>query len=158
MRPSTLLITLCIIFLSCNNSKIDQDAETLKLMEVSRQWAMDAQTGNHEAILSYWSADAIVLMPGQPSFKGHDAIRKMFEDTSQIPGFEINLEPKETSVSESGNLGYVIGNNYVKVADSLGNSTTNFNKAVEIWKKQGDGSWKNAVDIFNSDPTLTSIR
>ena len=28
----------------------------------------------------------------------------------------------------------------------------------EIWKKQEDGTWKNAVDIYNSDPSITSIK
>ncbi len=158
MRPFVFLLAVFMIFISCDDSKTDQDKEAGKLMELSRQWARDAQTADRDAILNYWAEDAVVMMPGQPSAKGHDAIRKMLEDTSNIPGFEINWEPKEAHVSESGDLGYVIVNNYVKMADSVGNITTTFNKAVEIWKKQDDGTWKNVVDIFNSDPTLTSIR
>ena len=158
MRPFVFLLAVFMIFISCDDSKTDQDKEAGKLMELSRQWARDAQTADRDAILNYWAEDAVVMMPGQPSAKGHDAIRKMLEDTSNIPGFEINWEPKEAHVSESGDLGYVIGNNYVKMADSVGNITTTFNKAVEIWKKQDDGAWKNVVDIFNSDPTLTSIK
>ena len=41
--------------------------------------------------------------------------------------------------------------------DTLGNTKTVFNKGVEIWKKQADGSWKNVVDIANEDPSINSI-
>lgn len=108
--------------------------------------------------LSYWSDDAVVMAPGQPATIGKDALRKMLEMNTTIPGFEVNWEPKAAHVSESGDLAYSIGVNYMKMLDSLGNKITIFHKGVEVWKKQEDGSWKCVVDIFNKDPTLTSIK
>ena len=158
MKKPIYISLLAFVLFGCANQQVDQAAESKKLMELSRNWAAQAQTADSETILSNWATDAMVMPPGQGTVKGHDAIRKMLEESSKIPGFEINWEPKEAFVSQSGDLGYVIAHNYVKVTDSLGNTTTTFNKAVEIWKKQKDGSWKNVVDIFNHDPTLTSIK
>ena len=158
MKKSFYLLLLILGLSGCANQHVDQNAEAEKLMELSRNWALEAQSADNERILSNWAPDAMVMPPGQAAIKGHGAIRKMLEESSRIPGFEINWEPKEAFVSQSGDLGYVIAHNYIKVTDSLGNTITTFNKAVEIWKRQEDGSWKNAVDIFNHDPTLTSIK
>ena len=35
--------------------------------------------------------------------------------------------------------------------DASGKTIKDHGKFVEIWKKQADGSWKCAVDMFNSD-------
>ena len=158
MKKSFSILLLILGLSGCTNQHVDQDTEAEKLMELSRNWALEVQSADNERILSIWAPDAMVMPPGQAAIKGHDAIRKMLEESSKIPGFEINWEPKEAFVSQSGDLGYVIAHNYIKVTDSLGNTITTFNKAVEIWKRQEDGSWKNVVDIFNHDPTLTSIK
>lgn len=151
-------IGLLVILISCNEQAIDQEAEAEKLMELSREWALSAQEDDLERTLNYWAGDAILMSSGQPALNGHDEIMKMLEETSQIPGFEVNWEPKEAFVSKCGDLGYVIANNYFKFPDSVGNIATTYGRAVEIWKKQEDGTWKNAVDISTSDPSVTSIK
>ena len=127
-------------------------------MQLSREWAVTASSADIDKTVDYWSNDAVVMMTGQPPLKGHEAIRQMVEGSMQIPGFEIKWEPKESFVSQGGDLGYVLTNNYMKMPDPEGNLITIFNKGVEIWKKLDDGSWKCVVDIFNEDPTLTSIK
>ena len=128
-----------------------------KLMQLSRDWATTASSGDVNKTVDFWSKDAIVMMTGQPPLKGHEAIRQMVEGSMKIPGFEVKWEPKEAFVSQSGDLGYVLTINYMKMPDPEGNLVKIFNKGVEIWKKLEDGSWKCVVDIFNEDPTLTSI-
>ncbi|PHN01392.1 YybH family protein [Flavilitoribacter nigricans] len=152
---ATLLLLLGAV--SCNQSSIDQEAEADQLMALSREWAKAAQTDDLEKTLSYWAENALVMSPDQPPTNGHQDIRAMLESSAQIPGFEVNWEPKRAFVSKSGDLGYVIVNNYFKFPDSLGGTITTFGKGVEIWKKQEDGSWKNVIDIFNSDPSITSL-
>jgi ketosteroid isomerase-like protein len=160
MKIYQLILTfgLFFIFISCNVKSIDQKAEAEKLMELSREWALSAQKDDLERTLNYWAKDAILIGPDQPALKGHDEILKMLQETSQISGFEVNWEPKEAFVSKSGDLGYVIAHNYFKFPDSLGNIVTTYGMAVEIWKRDEDGTWKNSVDIFNSDPSISSIK
>lgn len=152
------IIGVFLIFISCNEQTIDQKAEAEKLMELSREWALSAQEDNLERTLDYWSEDAILMSSGQAALRGHDEIMKMLEETSQIPGFEVNWEPKEAFVSKCGDLGYVIADNYFKFPDSIGNIVTTYGRAVEIWRKQEDGTWKNVVDISTPDPSVTSIK
>ena len=160
MKNSLFIVAAAWLWLlaACNHQSIDQTAEAEKLMELSREWARAAQTDDLEKTLSYWAENALVMSPDQPSSQGHQQIRQMLEQSAQIPGFEVNWEPKAAFVAQSGDLGYVIVNNYFKFPDSLGGITTNFGKGVEIWKRQDDGSWKSVVDIFNGDPSITSIK
>ena len=140
------------------NQNAKQESEANKLMNLSREWSKSAATTDIEKTLSYWSADAVCLFPGQPIIKGTDQIRQMLMGTTHIPGFEVSWDPKEVTISQSGDLAYVLTLNYFKSLDSLGKTTTIFNKGVEIWKKQTDGEWKCVVDIYNDDPSLTAIR
>ena len=140
------------------DQSVDPKAEAEKLMQLSREWAQSASSHDVDKTLSFWAEDAVVMMPGQPKFKGHEAIRQMVKGSMQIPGFEVNWEPKEVFISQCGDLGYVLTHNYFKMPDPEGNIITTFNKGVEIWEKQDNGSWKCVIDIFNEDPTLTSIK
>ena len=127
-------------------------------MELSRSWAQSVKDKDIEKMLSYWAEDAIVMSPNEPSVVGIEALRGMVERSMKIPGFEINWEPQKAYVSKSGDLGYVIIKNYMTMpVDTLGNTRTIFNKGVEIWKKQENGTWKNVIDISNSDPSIKSL-
>ena len=149
---------LMILSNSCKETQVDQQAEADKLMELSRAWAKSVKEKDVEGMLSYWADDAILMSPNEAAVVGIDSLRAMVERSMKIPGFDINWNPQEAYVSESGDLGYVIFKNYMTMpADTLGNTRTTFNKGVEIWRKQADGSWKNIIDISNADPSINSI-
>jgi ketosteroid isomerase-like protein len=84
--------------------------------------------------------------------KGKAAIRAMVEGMSKIPGFRISWEPLSASVSQSGDMAYLVEQNQVTFSDSLGNPITEYNKAVTVWRKEADGSWKNVIDMWNAIP------
>ena len=156
MKNLIIVATLFFILSSfVENQVIDQKAEGEKLMEVSRQWA---NSQSNEEYLSYWADDAILIVPGQPTLRGKEEISKMLEGNAQVPGFKVDWEPQEAFVSKSGDLAYLIENISFAWNDSLGNQVKTFNKAVTIWKKQADGTWKNVVDTFNEDPSITSLK
>lgn len=143
---------------ACQEAPVDQQAEAEKLMELSRSWAQAVKDKDVEEMLSYWADDAILMSPNEAAVVGIDSLRAMVERSINIPGFEIYWNPQEAYVSRSGDLGYVIFKNYMTMpVDTMGNTRTVYSKGVEIWKKQEDGSWKNVIDISNSDPSITSI-
>ena len=155
----TVLILAAVLSLcSCTNPSIDQETEAENLMKISREWAASVKEKDVDKMLSYWAEDAILMSPNEAPVVGIESLRGMVERSMKIPGFEINWEPQEAYVSKSGDLGYVIIKNYMTMpVDTLGNTQTIFNKGVEIWRKQADGTWKNVVDISNADPSIESI-
>lgn len=152
MRKSIFISIAFPVLFSCTETKIDQKAEGKKLMQLSREWSRSASTDSLEKTLSYWADDAVVMSPGQAAIKGKDAIREMIQGMLKIPGFNISWEPLSVEVSASGDMAYMIEENKVTVSDSLGKPITEYNKAVTVWKKLADGSWKNVVDIWNAAP------
>ena len=144
-------IVLFILIAGCND-KVDTKADGEKLMELSREWSKLAAQNDIEKMLGYWAEDATVMFPGQLPIKGKKAIREMIEGTSKIPGFKISWEPLSSHVSKSGDMAYLIEQNQISMLDSTGKQITEFNKAVTVWRKEADGSWKNVVDIWNVNP------
>jgi uncharacterized protein (TIGR02246 family) len=152
MRSITAIL-LVLTTVGCNQTKVDKKAEGEKVMQLSKEWSQAASTGDVEKIVSYWADDAIVMSAGQPVFSGKPAIRKMVEESYKMPGFRISWQPQRVVVSESGDMAYLMENSQISFTDSTGKPVTMNNKAVSIWRKQVDGSWKNAVDI--STPEMT---
>lgn len=151
MKSFILILAISALF-SCNNEKIDTQKEGEKLMQLSREWSQAAEAGDLEKTIRYWSNDAIFISSGQPTLNNQQEIKGMVEGMYQIPGFKISWEPISVSVSESGDMAYMIEKNRVTYNDSIGNPITTTGRAVTIWKKNEMGEWKNVVEISADDP------
>jgi ketosteroid isomerase-like protein len=128
-----------------------------ELMQVSRNWAKAAATGNVDSVVAYWSDDAVLLHPDEPAYVGKAAIRKVVEGAMKVPNFSITWEPERASISQSGDMGYMIEHNRVTFTDSTGKAHTQYGKTVTIWKKDANGVWKNVVDISNPGQTERTL-
>jgi uncharacterized protein (TIGR02246 family) len=137
---------------ACGAPKSDSAAEGAKLMQTSRDWARVAATGDIDATLSYWADDAVIMPPGEPVLRGKEAIRAYLERSAKVPGFRISWEPLEAKISESGDMGYLIERTQVTINDPTGRPVTSSFRGLTVWRKQADGSWKNAVDVSNAGP------
>ena len=146
MKKLVSLVLLTTI-LSCTQKKADTKAEGEKIVQLSKEWSEAASKNDVEKTVSYWADDAILISAGQPTLNGKDAIRKMVEESFKMPGFKISWQPQNVVVSENGDMAYMIEDSQMTFSDSTEKSTTLNNKAVSIWRKQSDGSWKNVVDI-----------
>ena len=140
-----LLYTLTLI--GCSEKKIDKQEEGEKIMQLSKAWSQAAAAGDVQKIVSYWADDAVVISAGEPVLNGKQAITRMVEQSYKMPGFRISWQPQTVVVSESGDMAYLMEDSQISFKDSTGNPVFINNKAVTIWRRQADGSWKNAVDI-----------
>jgi uncharacterized protein (TIGR02246 family) len=145
-------IAFALTILSCNKQKVDKKAEGEKIMQLSREWSQVASTRDIEKTVSYWANNAFVMSPGQAPLNGKQSIRQMVTESFKTPGFQISWQPQNVEVSESGDMAYLIENSQVSFTDSAGKPITINSKAVTIWRKQADGTWKNVVDISSPMP------
>jgi uncharacterized protein (TIGR02246 family) len=143
---------LAALALSACGSRADPGQEEQKLMETSRAWSRAAQGGDVDSMLAYWSDDAVVIQPGQEVTRGREPLRAMIERMNKVPGFAISWEPLEARISDGGDMGYLIERTTLTMNGPDGKPVTQHFRAVTIWKKQADGSWKNVVDISNPGP------
>lgn len=136
---------------------MDLESERTALMQTSREWARVAASGEPERILAYWSDDAVVMPPGQPAVAGKAAIREFVRQTSALPGFTITWEPERASVSDGGDVGYMIERNRVTLRDADGVVREHFGKAVTVWRKNAAGEWRCVIDTWNENPTERAL-
>jgi ketosteroid isomerase-like protein len=54
-------------------------------------------------------------------------------------------------------MGYTLGTFVFQMSLPDGSTLTDNGKFTTIWKKQADGSWKVAVDTFNSDVPMVEM-
>jgi ketosteroid isomerase-like protein len=132
---------------------MDLGAERRMLLKRDADWAtLAARGGDVEAILSYWTDDAVVLPPGQPTIRGKAALREYVVASLRIPGFSISWKSTEDALSPDGSLAYLSGENRVTMQGPDGSPMTIAGRAVTIWRKEPDGQWRCAVDIWNEPP------
>lgn len=126
---------------------VDTDHETQTLLAADSAWQAVASAGEDaDSVLSFWTDDARVVMPGQVTLQGKDAIRQMITGSFATPGFRVTWVPERAVVSASGDLGYTVGTNAFTVPDSAGVPATMAGRYIAVWRKGTDGRWRCVED------------
>ena len=158
MRHIILMVLTGLLFASCstaNEPTAEQIQQEVKsLLETSQKWSDAFAT---EEYYSFIGKDGIMMAPDQPLLEGPNKIRTVLQQFQSLPGFDVTWIPQEAFVSKSADLGYTIDKMRVNFDGEDGETVNQFHKVVSIWNKDEKGEWKMAVDIWNTDPTLTSI-
>jgi ketosteroid isomerase-like protein len=132
---------------------MDVAAERILLLKRDAEWAIAASEGRDlERVLSYWTDDAIVMPPGLPAVIGKAALREYVQASMKIPGFRITWTSTDVTFSPEGNFAYMLGTNMVEMNGPDGTPVGRDGRAVTIWRKEADGEWRCAVDIWNAPP------
>ncbi|MFN2531046.1 MAG: DUF4440 domain-containing protein [Pyrinomonadaceae bacterium] len=156
-RPRiTLFVFLVLVFVlaACQTKTAAPDtraADENALTALDNDWSKAAGLKDVEKIVSYYSNDAVVMPPNSPSLTGKEPVRNFWKGMIGAPGFTGGWKPTKIEVARSGDLAYIGGTYELGANDANGKLMTDKGKYVEVWKKQADGSWKCAIDIFNSD-------
>lgn len=113
------------------------------LIETDKAFSdMSVKQGTAKAFDYYLVDDALQLPPGGPPIYGKDNIVGKMEKSSD-PDEILSWEPKDGSISRSGDLGYTWG--VFKVL--IKGRTVAEGKYLNIWTKHNDGSWRVKVDM-----------
>src|SRR5262249_30205839 len=104
-----------------------------------------------ERILEFYADDASILPMEEPIASGKQAIRREWSHILRIPGFRNAATATEVQVSRARDLGYTRGTYATTFDLADGTTATEQGKWVSVWKKQADGSWRVAVEIYNTD-------
>ena len=152
-RFGRVLTVFPLLLAAACQPKVDPVQSAQTLLETDRAWAtLVASNGSFDSIVGYWTADARVVLPGQPLLVGTEAIRGMVAGMRSIPGFRIGWTPDSAVVSTSGDVGYTFGTNSITAPDSTGTLRTMRGRYLTVWRKEPDGRWRCAFDISNEGP------
>ncbi len=135
------------------NHPMNLENEKDLLLQRDTEWARLASEGQDvERILWYWTDDAVVLPPGLSSVVGKAALREYVRASLRVLGFRITWVSTDAHFSPDGNLAYMFGQNAVTLNGANHEPMTTTGRAVTIWRRDADGVWRCAVDIWNEEP------
>ncbi len=145
-------LALILIVAGCNRQTVPDTraADESAVRDADAQWAKTAGANDLDGTVSYYTDDASLLPPNAPIATGKQAIRAVWA-TMLTPDTTVSWQVNKAEVARSGDLAYVMGTYRIAAKNPQGKSQEDRGKMVEVWKKQADGKWKTAADIFNSD-------
>jgi len=128
-----------------------RSSDELAIRETVAEWSKAASAKDLDKCISFYTDDASVLPFNAPIATGKDQIRNVWSQLMFNPGFNVRFGPTKIEVARSADLGYEIGTFELTLSDQAGELATHRGKYVVAWKKQTNGQWKAAADIFNTD-------
>ena len=117
-----LVIFALVLFLSRHHAMaFDAAAEEKKLLQRDAEWAALATAGKDvDKIVSYWTDDAVIIMPGQPIVEGKAAIRAYVASCVSNPVFKIHWKSRKVTFSPDGKMAYMPGTDEMTVPGPKG--------------------------------------
>jgi ketosteroid isomerase-like protein len=151
-NPSKLpaLAALALAITACQGgSGSELTVEDLAVIrQVTNAWQYHVGAADWESLMVVYTPNAVVMPPNGPTLHGHNAIKAFMAASPPITDVSLTIE----EIDGSGKLAFVRGT-YTMTLEPEGAAAPvqDRGKYVEIRRKQADGAWLIAVDIFNSD-------
>ena len=151
MRSRYLLLSVVLVLAAgiARSGRAQGDEQAIRKGDA--EWSHAAETKDLEKMVSFYAQDGSVLPFGAPIATGGEQVRQVWSHLMSLPGFSLTFAPTKVQVAKAGDIAYEVGTFALKLNDAQGNATTTPGKYVVVWKKQADGVWKAAADIFNTD-------
>jgi uncharacterized protein (TIGR02246 family) len=122
--------------------------DTAAIRAVSEQFSRFLLAQNFDALVRLYTDDAVFMPPHQPAVNGRTALRSWLDAFPKVTKFAFEID----AIDGREDLAYVRGRYSMTLhPDGAPGPIDDAGKFVEIRKKQADGSWPIAADIFNSD-------
>jgi ketosteroid isomerase-like protein len=145
---------LCAAAACAPGSRRSADAAAIRRSDSLMVSAINAH--DLDAWLGFLTEDIRLLPPGEPAVDGKAAVGPMLAGYLALPGFVMRHRARVIGVSQSGDLAYLTYRYEATAADSAQGTVTQRGKDLSIYRRQPDGSWKVAVDMWSPDEPTPS--
>jgi ketosteroid isomerase-like protein len=121
-----------------------------------------ASTGNADSLVTIGTSDAELMPPDEPAVHGRDAMKKWAE--TMFSQASVSGRYTSSDVTVSGDLAVVRYSGELTITPKAGGApATERIKGIHVMKRQADGTWKIAQDVWNSDapaaaPSLPPVK
>lgn len=166
MLPNRRLLS-CLVLASlaagCSNAPApapqpppDTRAADVQAVEnIEAAWLKDTASKDADKWVSYFTDDGSALYPGAATLNGKAAIKAAMAPYFSDSNFALEFHPTQTVASKGGDMVYSLGTYSMTMTNPKTKKPMNDKgKFLTVYVKQADGSWKAAVDTFNSDSAM----
>lgn len=126
------------------------------IKEMLNQYSLACNTGDFDLWISLWTDDGVQMPPDTPARIGKEQIREGMKPAFDQMNLDIAITIEEAKVY--GDLGLTRCTYTLKMTPKAGDETINAmpdGKALTLYERQSDGSWKIVYDCFNSNMSPT---
>ncbi len=136
---------------------VDPAVDAAAIEAVRAAEADAAEAGDTDAFLALMTDDIIAMPPNEGLITGKDALRAWLDGFTEQ--FDVTLEPYVTDeVEVSGDLAFErFSGVWTLTPKDGGESVTENLRGIHIYRRQADGSWKIARDVWNSSDPLPEM-
>ena len=118
------------------------DAQSRRAIEAAvDRYVAASNRGDAEALMALYEDECLVLPPDHEPIQGRRAIRDVL-----APGDRRGTRGEHAASEVDGKIGYLVGRYHLPPTDE---EPADSGKYVMCLKRQRDGSWKLAADIWN---------
>ena len=105
-----------------------------------------------DAVMPFWTEDAVVHFNGEAPLKGREAIGAMYRQ--RLPRLEtFRAETNSVEVAPGGEMAWETGTTFVTVPGANGGPpASSTSKFLIVWRKEADGQWRIAACALTANP------
>jgi uncharacterized protein (TIGR02246 family) len=153
LSTTILAIALAMLSFAISCQKQNTEADITAIKEIGNQYAVACNTGDFDLWISLWADDGVQMPPGTPARIGKEQILEGMKPLFDQMNLDITIHSTD-DVKVYGDLGLSRGTYTLKMTPKAGGETINAmpdGKALTLFERQSDGSWKVIYDCFNSN-------
>ncbi len=124
------------------------------VQDTNREFMEAVKRKDPASVAALYTEDATLLPPNSEAIRGRQGIEAFFKTGMQMGISEATLETVD--VEYLGDVAYEVGAYTMKIEPEGGQATVDKGKYVVVWKREGDGPWKLAIDMWNTNTPLPS--
>ena len=125
------------------------DAEAIRALV--ERFNERCNVGDLDGLMSLYADDAVRMPPNEPSWVGQAAILAGFASGFEQYAYDDQVENQIEEIQVSGDWGFARGSYSLTVTATEGVDPFDDGKWMAVFRRQPDGSWKTARDIYSSD-------
>jgi ketosteroid isomerase-like protein len=118
-----------------------------KIDDVTRRFAERMLKGDVVGTARLYTPDAVLMPPNHPNVSGQSAISDYLGTFPKVARFSASND----EIDGCGDIAYVRGRYEMTLEPEGGEPFIDCGAYLEIRRRQDDGSWLIAADMFNSD-------
>jgi len=132
------------------------DADALAVAQASAALLNAVNGSDLSAVLDQWSDDGVLMPPHHPSVHGRSEIRRYFERLFRQDRFNFSFSSSRVEVAGD------IALERVEYSASSwprngGPEVQDVGKGLHVYRRQANGTWKLAMDIWSSDNPIPEL-
>lgn len=145
---------LAVILGACGteSTAVNKVAIEKSVTDVEKNMLKALSAKDAAADMANYTADAVLMTPGEPAMKGQDAMLSGLKELLADPNFKIDFASDRVEIADSGDMAATRGSYTLTVTDrSTKKPIDDKGSYVTVFRKQKDGAWKAVLDINTSE-------